>query len=49
MDSWGNGSKWDLLYGGKWCLPKIAYQVTCTRVLTVLVRLIQLKISGLSE
>ena len=27
MDSWGNDSKWDLLSGSKWCLPKNAYQV----------------------
>ena len=24
MDSFVNGSKWDLLYVGKWCLPKNA-------------------------
>ena len=49
MDSWGNGSKWDLLSVGKWCLPKNVICVTRTRVLTVLDRLIQLEISGLSE
>ena len=49
MDSLVNGSKWDLLCGIKLCLLKIAYQVTRTRVLTVLARLIQLEISGLSE
>ena len=33
--------KYGLLVEGKCCLPKIAYQVTRTRVLTVLIRLIQ--------
>ena len=42
MDSGVNDSKWDLLSEGKYGLPKIAYQVTRTRVLTVLIRLIQL-------
>ena len=36
MDSLVNGSKWDLLSSSKYGLPKIAYQVTRTRVLTVL-------------
>ena len=49
MDSWVNDSKWDLLSGSKYGLPKIAYQVTRTRVLTVLDLSIQLEISGLSE
>ena len=43
MDSWGNGSKWDLLVWCKYGLPKNIYQVTRTRVLTVLIRLIQLE------
>ena len=46
MDSWGNGVYGD---GGNMCLPKNVHQVTRTRVLTVLARLIQLEIFGLSE
>ena len=49
MDSLVNGSKWVLRSGSKYGLPKNIQWVTRTRVLTVLVRLIQLEISGLSE